>query len=185
MRNLRFQFLIVIAPIVLLSALSLTAQTKEEASPEIVASGGAFTLQKTVTAGGGGQMSQASLNQSGTSGQTVAGVRSTGGSYSIYSGFWTPDDFIPTSSNVVVGGRILTAYGAGIRNVQITITFPSGEFRTVLSSTFGYYRFTDIPVGGTYVISVASKKFTFSQPTQMRQVHDDLQDVDFTADTLE
>ena len=38
--------------------------------------------------------------------------------------------------------------GAGIRNVQITIMFPSGEIRSAVSTTLGYSRFTDIPVRG-------------------------------------
>jgi hypothetical protein len=170
--------------LVLLPALTSRAQTKDT-EQQIVASGGTFTLEKTVTAGGGNQMSQSSLQQSGTTGQAVAGVKSTGGNFALYSGFWTPDDFAPTAASAVVGGRILTAYGAGIRNVQITITFPTGETRTTISSTFGYYRFAGIPVGEIYVISVAAKKYTFSQGTQVRTVQDDLQDIDFIADALE
>jgi hypothetical protein len=85
----------------------------------------------------------------------------------------------------VVGGRILTDSGAGIRNVQVAITFPSGEIRTSVSKTFGYYRCAEIPVGAVYVISVSAKKFTFAQPSQVRQVQDDLQDVDFIADAMD
>lgn len=155
-------------------------ETKNEA--EILASGGAFTLEKAVTAGGGTGKQSASHSENGTTGQTVAGVRSTGANFSLYSGFWTPDDFTPTSATAVVGGRILTASGAGIRNVQITITFPTGEIRTTVSTTMGYYRFPEIPVGSTYVISVAAKKYSFSQPSQIRQVTDDVGDVDFIAD---
>ena len=167
--------------LIFLGSFPASAQ-KVEKSPEIVASGGTFALEKTVLAGGGSQMAQSSVNQNGTTGQTIAGVRSTGGNFSLYSGFWTPDDFAPTAANAVVGGRILTTGGAGIRNVQVTITFPSGEIRTTKSSAFGYYRFAEIPVGDIYVISVAAKKYIFSQPSQVRSVQDDLQDVDFIAD---
>lgn len=183
MKNLKLQFLVVaLAPVVLFSTLCARAQAKESVSSEIVASGGTFTLEKTVTAGGGNQMSQSALNQAGTTGQTIAGIRSNGGNYSLYSGFWTPDNLAPTAANAVVGGRILTAYGAGIRNVQITITFPTGEIRSTVSSTFGYYSFAEIPVGGTYLITVSAKKYAFSQASQIRQVLDDLRDVDFIAD---
>lgn len=165
---------------ILLFFVAANAQ-KVETSTEIVASGGTFKLEKAVTAGGGNQMSQSSINQNGTLGQSVAGLRSTGGNFTLYSGFWTPDDLAPTAANAVVGGRILTASGLGIRSVQVTITFPSGEIRTTLSSSFGYYRFADIPTGGIYVISVAAKKYTFSPSVQIRSVQDDLQDVDFVA----
>lgn len=172
MKNLIF---ISIIAFILLSSFSARAQ-------EIAATGGNFTLQKTALAGGGSRSQNASINQNGTTGQTIAGTRSTGGQFSLYSGFWTPDDFAPTAATAVVGGRILTANGAGIKNVGITITFPTGEIRYALSSSMGYYRFTDIPVGASYIISVAAKRFTFSQPSQIRQVLDDLQDVDFIAD---
>jgi hypothetical protein len=57
--------------------------------------------------------------------------------------------------------------------------------RTTVSSSFGYYRFADIPVGASYIISVAAKKYSFSEPSQIRQVQDDLQDIDFVADPVE
>lgn len=171
-----------ILSVALISLLAFTARAqKAENPPAIVATGGTFALEKTVTAGGGSGKQSASLNESGTTGQAAAGVRSTGGQFALYSGFWTPEDFAPTAANVVVGGQVLTAAGRGIRNVQITITFPSGETRTTLSSAFGYYRFAEIPSGGVYVIAVAAKKYTFSNPTQIRTVQDDLQDVNFTA----
>ena len=154
-----------------------TAQT-----PEIVASGGQFILEKAVTAGGGNAKQNSFLSENGTTGQSAAGVKSAGGAFTLYSGFWTPNDFAPTAASAVVGGRVLTAYGAGIRNVQIMITFPSGEVRTTFSTTLGYYRFAEIPVGGTYIISVSAKKYSFSESSQIRQISGDLQDVDFVAD---
>ena len=162
--------------------VSAGAQEKTALTAEIVASGGTFALEKAVTAGGGVKKEIAPLNENGTTGQAAAGVKSAGGQFTLHSGFWTPDDFAPTASSAVVGGRILTSSGAGIRNVQVTITFPSGEIRSTVSTSFGYYRFAEIPVGEIYVISVAAKKYTFSQASQIRQVIDDLQDVDFVAD---
>jgi len=177
-----FYFTIMTAAIFSLSALPAQAQKEENPATEIVASGGTFTLEKTVTAGGGMKKENSPLSENGTTGQTAAGLRSTGGNFTLYSGFWTPDNFAPTAANALVSGRVLTANGAGIRNVQITITFPSGAIRTTTSATFGYYRFSEIPVGATYVISVAAKKYTFAPSSQVKQVQDDLQDVDFIAD---
>jgi hypothetical protein len=170
-------FFAVIVVVVLLFALSVRAQTNE-----IQSSGGSFTLEKQVVAGGGNQMQQAAMQQSGTAGQTIAGYKSSGGNFSLYSGFWTPESFAPTAANVVVGGQVKTADGRGIKNVSVTITFPSGQTRTALSGSFGYYRFADIPAGEIYVFSVAAKRFTFAQPSQARQISDDTQDIDFVAD---
>jgi hypothetical protein len=181
MNHKTIEKLYLIISIALVFAFPARAQKIEE-TPQIIATGGAFTLEKAVTAGGGSLLQNGSLNQNGTTGQAVAGVRSAGGNFTLYSGFWTPDNLSPTAANAVVGGRILTASGAGIRNVQVTITFPSGEIRTTTSTTFGYYNFTEIPVGGAYVVSVSAKKYTFAQASQIRQVQDDLRDVDFTAE---
>lgn len=178
-RKFNFYFAIAIATTTLFFVLSAQAQTIE--TPNLISSGGAFALEKTVIAGGGSQMAQPQLNKSDTSGQPIAGYRSTGGNFSLYSGFWTPETLSPTASGVVVGGRVKDSTGKGIRNVIVTITFPSGEQRTVLSGSLGYYRFTEIPAGDTYIFSAAAKRYTFSQPTQIRSILEDTQDIDFIA----
>ena len=88
---------------------------------------------------------------------------------------------VPTAATAVVGGQIKTADGRGIRNVLVTITHPNGQTQAARSGSFGYYRFAEIPVGETYVISVTAKKYIFSQPTQIRTVQEDVQDIDFIA----
>src|SRR5687768_978823 len=94
--------------LILCSPLANRAQTKD-ARAEIVASGGAFTLEKVVAAGGGTKKDAAPFNENGTTGQAAAGIRSTGGGFALYSGFWTPDSLAPTAASAVVGGRVLTA----------------------------------------------------------------------------
>jgi hypothetical protein len=107
---------------------------------EIVASG-AFTLEKAVVAGGGSAKQGASLGEHGTTGQSIAGIKSNGGQFSLYSGFWTPEELAPTAASVNVGGSIKTAAGKGIRNVKINRTF--SEWRDTHSS-FGRRRLLSI-----------------------------------------
>lgn len=57
----------------------------------------------------------------------------------------------------------------------------NGESRTVISSTFGYFTFADVAVGETYVFSVSAKRYTFSQPTLIRSIVEDADDLIFTA----
>ncbi|MBS1795460.1 MAG: carboxypeptidase regulatory-like domain-containing protein [Acidobacteria bacterium] len=152
---------------------------------EILASGGAFTLEKSALAGGGNTKAGVQMGDSGTAGQAAAGLRSSGGQFSIYSGFWTPDDFTPTAAAVGAGGCVKTADGRGIRNARVTIRYPDGQTRTTLTGTFGCYRFTDIPIGEIYVFSVVSKRFTFNRPAEIRTILDDTQDIDFVADEAE
>ena len=85
----------------------------------------------------------------------------------------------PSAAGVTVSGRVLTAEGRGLRNARVTITDQSGVSRTVVTSSFGYYTFTDVEVGQTYLIGVASKRYHFTP--RLLQVVDSLSDVDFTA----
>jgi hypothetical protein len=87
----------------------------------------------------------------------------------------------PTAASVSVGGRVTTADGAGIAKTTVTITDSSGTSYTTLTGSFGYYRFDDISVGSTYVVSAARKGYQFAEPQQVIFVGDSTEDVNFTA----
>ena len=174
-------FLLIAALFVLftLAAYSVNGQDN------IVASGGQFSLEKSAVAGGGNQMQQAQVSAGGTAGQGAAGVRSTGGQFTLYSGFWTPRNFSPTAGEATVSGRITTAGGNGIRNVVVRISSSTGEIGSTLSSSMGYYQFTGIPAGAAYSISVSAKRYRFGQPVKIVNISGDTEDIDFTANTPE
>lgn len=88
----------------------------------------------------------------------------------------------PSAASVMVGGKVTTATGRGIRNVQVRLTDETGETRTAMTSAFGYYRFADVPAGRSYVISIASKRFAFTQPAQVLSLTEDTDNLDFVAD---
>jgi uncharacterized repeat protein (TIGR01451 family) len=85
-----------------------------------------------------------------------------------------------TAAGVTVSGRVTTPDGYGLRNAIVTITDSTGMARTARTSSFGYYSFEGIEVGGTYVISVGSKRYSFTPRTLT--VNDAVSDFDFTAD---
>ena len=176
MKNYKFN-IIVIFSAVLLMVISAQAQTAEIPSM----SGGSFTMTQSVIAGGGGKMQRVAINVDGTIGQPLAGLYSSGNQYEHYSGFWLPGR-ITQPNSAIAGGRVVNAEGNGIRNVQVTITFPNGEIRTTTSGAGGYYRFADIPTGKSYVVTVAAKRFTFSQNAQERKIVGDTQDINFIAE---
>ena len=89
----------------------------------------------------------------------------------------------PSAAAVNVGGRTTTANGGGIANVRITMTDASGNNRTALTNSFGYYRFSDVTAGATYIITAQSKRFTFSQPVQVVNIVEDTDDIDFTENS--
>ncbi len=87
----------------------------------------------------------------------------------------------PSAAEVSVGGRVVTAAGRGISKTRVTLSDSNGNIRTVMTGTFGYYEFYDVPVGETYTVSVRSKRYQFVDPTRTINVMDELSNVDFTA----
>lgn len=86
-----------------------------------------------------------------------------------------------TAAHVSVSGRVVTADGRPIRNANVSIVLPSGETRTVLSSSLGYYQFDELEVGHAYILSISSKRYTFSEPTRLISLSDELSGQDFVA----
>ncbi|MEP6901664.1 MAG: carboxypeptidase-like regulatory domain-containing protein, partial [Actinomycetota bacterium] len=80
---------------------------------------------------------------------------------------------------VSVSGRVTTSAGYGVGNAQVSITDSSNVTRTVITGSFGYYRFDNVTAGATYTIAVRSKRYTFTPQTL--QVSDNLTNVDFAA----
>ena len=150
-------------------------------TPQIVASGGTFTIEKAAVAGGGVEKQIAPLSENGTTGQAIAGSASSGGAYSVYSGFWTPESFAPTAAHVTVGGRIMTPAGAGVRNIVVTLTAQSGEVRSTLSTSLGYYTFDDLEAGQTYLVCVYAKRYEFNVSSRVVHAVEDVADADFVA----
>ncbi|HEX8248873.1 MAG TPA: carboxypeptidase-like regulatory domain-containing protein [Pyrinomonadaceae bacterium] len=147
-----------------------------------VSSGGGFKLEQTVIAGGGSSNSTGgNFTIAGTIGQAAAGIRPGASGFNLQNGFWTAAPLAPTAAMVSITGRVLTATGSGIRNVQVTLTDGSGASRTILTSSFGYYRFDQITAGQTVILSVQAKRFTFAQPTVVLNVAEEMSEIDFTA----
>ena len=94
-------------------------------------------------------------------------------------GGWGLELLPSTAAGVEVSGRVTTADGRGIRNAQVMITDQFGIERTATTGSFGYYRFQDVEVGSTLVVSIKSKRYAFS--SRLVQVLDTLADVDFVA----
>ncbi|HMT07568.1 MAG TPA: hypothetical protein PKA82_06155 [Pyrinomonadaceae bacterium] len=88
----------------------------------------------------------------------------------------------PSSSNVTVGGRVLTDSGQGIKNTHVSLSLADGTVLRTRSSSFGYYRFDNIESGQTGILSVHSKRFVFAQPNRVITISDDLNDLDFIAE---
>jgi hypothetical protein len=88
----------------------------------------------------------------------------------------------PTAADASISGSVTTADGRGIRNARLILTnAATGETRSALSSSFGYYRFDGVPVSQTYVLTINSKRFRFEPNTRVISLPDNLTDENFTA----
>jgi len=108
-------------------------------------------------------------------------MNATGGDGADIGAFEVPT--APTAAAVSVSGRVMTASGRGIRNVRLSLTDSNGQIRTAATTSFGYYRFNDVQTGETYIISVRSKRYTFSQSSQVLSVNEETDAVNFIADS--
>jgi hypothetical protein len=98
------------------------------------------------------------------------------------NGGWGLELFASTAANAAVSGRVLTADGAGIRNAKVTITGNTlTEPRVATTGSFGYFTFEGLQTGQTYVVTVNSQRYTFSTPSRVISLVDNIADMDFIA----
>jgi hypothetical protein len=92
--------------------------------------------------------------------------------------------FLPlTAADVSMSGRVTTADGRGIRNAHVVISGNGlPEARVTTTGSFGYFTFEGLQTGQTYVVTVNSQRYTFSVPSRVITLVDNLADVDFVAD---
>jgi len=62
------------------------------------------------------------------------------------------------------------------------MTDANGNSRMARSTSFGYYRFETVAAGQTYTFTASGKRFTFSQPSQVRSITGTTNNIDFVAD---
>lgn len=103
---------------------------------------------------------------------------------SSFSG-WGAGVVVPTAATADVSGRVLTADGRPIRNVEVMIN-GEGLQQPIFAHTgnLGYYNFADLPIG-SYVLTVNSKRFTFNNPVRILTLKNSLLSEDFVAEPQE
>lgn len=87
-----------------------------------------------------------------------------------------------TAAPVAIAGRTLTASGLPIRGVTVVLTDAStGETRYALTNQFGVYVFDNVMTDDFYVISISSKRYSFTPSTRSFSLTDNLADQDFVT----
>jgi hypothetical protein len=85
-----------------------------------------------------------------------------------------------TAAGVGVSGRVTDRRGRGIAGIAVTLSSATAATRTMTTNSFGYYRFDEVPAGGTYILSAASRRYAF-QPLVV-EPRDELDGVDLVAE---
>ncbi|MBK8150282.1 MAG: InlB B-repeat-containing protein [Acidobacteria bacterium] len=95
---------------------------------------------------------------------------------------WSAGLLAPTAANASIEGRVISADGQGIRNATVMITGGGlSEPRYVQTGSFGAFRFDELPVGETYIVSVVSRRYVFANPTRAITLEDNVTDFNFEA----
>jgi hypothetical protein len=84
----------------------------------------------------------------------------------------------PTAANVGVSGRVTDGSGRGVAGARVSMQNQQGQIVWAMTNPFGYYRFTNVEVGHTYIVSVEHKRFSFDPRTI--SLSDDVTGFDFT-----
>jgi hypothetical protein len=70
-----------------------------------------------------------------------------------------------TAGGAMVSGRVLDSKGAALRRVTVTLTDTLGNVRTTSTNSIGIYRFEDVQVGQTYILSATYKLHNYAPRT--------------------
>lgn len=110
-----------------------------------------------------------------------AGNQFTINGLSSYSDWTAGEPLAPTAANASVSGRVLDSNGRGISNARVSLQNQQGDVVWAITNPFGYYSFSSVEVGQTYIVSVAHKQYSFSPRTI--SLNDDVTGLDFTPAT--
>jgi hypothetical protein len=137
-------------------------------------------ITEAAIAAGGSSMTTGNAELVGTLGQPVAGPAIGASNVSITSGLWNFTSLAPTAAPVSISGRVLTPIGDGLTNAIIYLLQQDGTILVARSSSLGYYRFDGIEAGQSVIVSVQSKRYSYSPRFVL--VADEITGVDFIPD---
>ncbi|MDI1243353.1 MAG: carboxypeptidase-like regulatory domain-containing protein, partial [bacterium] len=69
---------------------------------------------------------------------------------------------ITTAADVIISGRILASNGRPISGALVELNSAKGEPLSARTNTFGYFRFKEVEVGESYVMTVSARGFNFA-----------------------
>lgn len=96
--------------------------------------------------------------------------------------FCYESSLVTTAATASIKGRILDENGRALVRSTVKIqNLNTEETRTVVTNSFGHYRFDNLPVGDLYVITTGNKKAGSSRQTQSFVLNGDEGNLNFTV----
>lgn len=87
---------------------------------------------------------------------------------------------VPTAARGRISGRVRDQRGRGLPLVAVMLTGGSlSEQLFTMTNSYGYYDFSDLPAGDTYVLQVFSKRYSFKQTSRVIRLEKNLTNADF------
>lgn len=87
----------------------------------------------------------------------------------------TPLALTPTAADATISGRVISPAGRGLSGVRVIISGGNlTESHYTQTNPFGYFRFVDLEVGATYVITVSAKNHIFANPNRVVNLEEDI-----------
>lgn len=87
---------------------------------------------------------------------------------------------VTTAATATLSGQLTNSYGQPISGAAVKLSDGTTTW-TTLSSSFGYYQFTDVATGMTYVLDANSKQYSFATSPLAVNVNGDVANLDFQA----
>ena len=88
-----------------------------------------------------------------------------------------PGPLPPSAAPAMISGRVLTPTGRGLANAIVSLSNSAGKTIFATTNGFGFYRFADVEVGQSVVISVKSKRYAYAP--KVVSLIDELAELDF------
>lgn len=139
-----------------------------------------FTVDKPSVTAGGGHATSALFTVDSSIVQSASGRQVSGAGDVVDVGFWTPE-IAPTAAAVSIDGQVLRANSIGIAGARLVLTDTLGISINAVSSPMGYFRFDNVEVGKTYILTISAKNFSFSPSTRLINLTDSITGLQITA----
>ncbi len=87
-----------------------------------------------------------------------------------------------SAASATISGRATLMNSRGVSGAVITLqNLGTGETKTVITNSFGYYTLADVEVGNFYMVTIAHRRYRFAESSKFVDLTDNVAGFDFTG----